>query len=88
MWSGAFQVWGFNNREAAIRVIKEDDSKIKHFELKTVDASSNPYLALGVVLAAGLDGIRGKMTLKKPVQQDPATFQWLKWIILSQTTSK
>lgn len=74
MWSGAFQVWGFNNREAAIRVIKEDDSKIKHFELKTVDASSNPYLALGVVLAAGLDGIREKMTLKKPVQQDPATF--------------
>jgi glutamine synthetase len=74
MWSGAFQVWGFNNREAAIRVIKEDDGKTKHFELKTVDASSNPYLAMGVVLAAGLDGIREKMTLENPVQQDPATF--------------
>ncbi len=73
MWSGAFQVWGFNNREAAIRVIKEENGTIGHFELKTVDASSNPYLALGGVLAAGIDGIREKMTLPKPVQLDPAT---------------
>ncbi|MBI5460434.1 glutamine synthetase family protein [Methanobacterium sp.] len=73
MWSGAFQVWGFNNREAAIRVIKEEDGTIRHLELKTVDASSNPYLALGGVLAAGLDGIRKKMTLPQPVQRDPGT---------------
>jgi glutamine synthetase len=73
MWSGAYQVWGLNNREAAIRVIREDDGTIKHFELKTVDATSNPYLALGVVLAAGLDGIHKKMTLEDPLQQDPAT---------------
>lgn len=73
MWSGAFQVWGFNNREAAIRVIKEENGAIRHFELKSVDASSNPYLALGGVLAAGLDGIREKMTLPQPLQQDPAT---------------
>jgi len=73
MWSGAYQVWGLNNREAAIRVIRDDDGNIKHFELKTVDATSNPYLALGVVLAAGLDGIHKKMALNEPVQQDPAT---------------
>lgn len=73
MWSGAFQVWGFNNREAAIRVIKEDDGNISHFELKTVDASANPYLALGVVIAAGIAGIRESMVLKEPLQKDPET---------------
>nr|WP_319372695.1 glutamine synthetase [uncultured Methanobacterium sp.] len=73
MWSGAFQVWGFNNREAAIRVIKEENGTIRHFEIKSVDASSNPYLALGGVLAAGIDGILKKMTLPQPVQRDPAT---------------
>ncbi len=72
MWSGAFRVWGFNNREAAIRVIREDNGNILHFELKTVDASSNPYLALGAVIAAGMDGIRESMELPEPIQKDPA----------------
>lgn len=72
MWSGAFRVWGFNNREAAIRVIREDNGNILHFELKTVDASSNPYLALGVVIAAGMDGIRKDMELTEPFQIDPS----------------
>ena len=73
MWSGAFQVWGFNNREAAIRVIREDDGRILHFEVKTVDASANPYLALGAVISAGLNGIRKKMELPHPLQKDPAS---------------
>jgi glutamine synthetase len=73
MWSGAFQSWGFNNREAAIRIIRENNGEIKHFELKTVDGSSNPYLALGTVIAAGIDGIRKMMELPEPVQIDPAT---------------
>jgi glutamine synthetase len=73
MWSGAFQSWGLNNREAAIRIIRENNSAIKHFELKTVDASSNPYLALGAVIAAGIDGIRKMMELPEPIQKDPAT---------------
>ena len=72
MWSGAFQVWGFNNREAAIRVIKEDDGRILHFEVKTVDATANPYLALGVVIAAGLDGLSKNMELSQPIKKDPA----------------
>ena len=73
MWVVAFDYWGFNNREAAIRVIQEDDGAIKHFEFKTADASSNPYLALGAVIAAGLDGIKKMMELPEPVRKDPAT---------------
>jgi glutamine synthetase len=40
--------------------------------LKPVDASSNPYLALGAVIAAGMNGIWEKMHLPEPVQKDPS----------------
>ena len=73
-WSGAFRCWGLDNREAAVRVpsapaFTENPS---HFELKTVDASANPYLALGAVIAAGLDGVQRKLKPGIPVNQDPA----------------
>lgn len=71
MWSGAFQCWGFNNREAAIRVVKTGEEPVQHFELKTLDCTANPYLALGGVMAAGMDGINRKMELKDPLQTDP-----------------
>ncbi len=71
-WTGAYQSWGLDNREAAIRVIREPHGEVKNFEVKTVDASSNPYLALGVIIAAGLDGIRKEMELVNPIQEDPA----------------
>ena len=70
-WSGDFQCWGIGNREAAIRVIPEFNGEIKNFELKTVDASSNPYLAFGAVIAAGIHGIKAEMELEEPVQEDP-----------------
>ncbi len=69
-WSGAYQCWGIDNREAAVRVISHPQG-VQHFELKTVDASSNPYLALGAVIAAGFHGIRQSLELEEPVQQDP-----------------
>jgi glutamine synthetase len=71
-WSGAFQCWGFDNKEAAVRAITDRDHEIRHFELKVIDAASNPYLALGVVIAAGLDGLQEHLQLGRPVQQDPA----------------
>ena len=36
-----------------------------------MDASANPYLALGAVIAAGLDGVRTHQRLDEPVQCDP-----------------
>lgn len=73
-WSGAFRCWGFDNREAAIRVpTHPGPGSPTHVELKTVDASSNPYLALGAVLAAGLDGIRQGLQAPDPVSVDPGT---------------
>ncbi|MCP6759666.1 MAG: glutamine synthetase [Fischerella sp. CENA71] len=71
-WSGAFRCWGLDNREAAVRVPSATAFGIPtHFELKTVDASANPYLALGAVIAAGLDGVRQNLELRQPVDVDP-----------------
>ena len=66
-------MWGIDNREAALRIVTDYNKIIRDFELKTVDASSNPYLAFGAVIAAGLDGIKKEMELPKPIQEDPAT---------------
>jgi glutamine synthetase len=72
-WSGAFRVWGMDNREAAVRVPSGPrGGPPGHVEVKASDASANPYLALGAIVAAGLDGIRRRLALPSPVQSDPA----------------
>ena len=38
-----------------------------------MDATANPYLALGAVMAAGLDGLQTHRSLSQPVQYDPGT---------------
>ena len=42
-------------------------------ELKACDASSNPHLALGGLILAGLDGLRRGLQLPEPATHDPAT---------------
>ena len=73
-WSGAYTCWGYGNREAALRVptAPTPGQPPSNFELKTVDPTCNPYLALGAIIAAGLDGIERGLTLGEPVQCDPA----------------
>ncbi|NKQ41371.1 MAG: glutamine synthetase [Sulfurovum sp.] len=71
-WAGAFVSWGYYNREAAIRVSKnESQSKAQRFELKISDASANPYLALGALIACGIDGIEKDMVLPEETTIDP-----------------
>lgn len=70
-WAGAYRAWGYANREAAVRVNRGPKGATR-FELKTADASANPYLALGAMLAAGLDGIHKKMPLAIEATDDPA----------------
>lgn len=70
-WSGAYRCWGLDNREAAVRVPSNPAGCPTHFELKTVDASANPYLALGSAIAAGLDGVQRSLEAPNPVTVDP-----------------
>jgi glutamine synthetase len=75
-WAGAFVCWGHDNREAPVRVPSvfwgmEEAST--NAELKAADASSNPYLAVGGLIAAGLDGLERELEPPEPVEVDPAT---------------
>jgi glutamine synthetase len=73
MWSGAFRCWGVNNREAPLRLVGAPGRpETVNFELKAVDGTANPYLALAAIVTAGLCGIRGGYTLPAPVFGDPA----------------
>src|SRR6185436_15970482 len=59
-WSSAYTAWGLENREAAVRVPTrywDDEEASTNLELKASDASANPFIALGGVIAAALDGI-------------------------------
>jgi glutamine synthetase len=76
MWSSAYTVYGMDNREAAVRIcspMRDDPAGSVNLELKPSDSSANPYLALGAVIRAGLDGIRRKLDPGEAVNVDPAT---------------
>jgi len=76
-WSSAYTAWGPDNREGAIRVPSQFDSDragSTNAELKSSDASSNPYLALGGLLAAGLDGVKRQLTPGEPTLIDPGNY--------------
>jgi len=75
-WAGAFMCWGHDNREAPVRVpsvFRSLEERSTNAELKASDASANPYLALGGLIAAGLDGLERELQLPEPVEVDPAT---------------
>lgn len=52
--------WSEKNRSPLIRIPAKRGSSTR-IELRNPDPSSNPYLALAVMLAAGLDGVRNKI---------------------------
>ena len=71
-WAGAFRAWGYQNREAAMRICKDNaESQAARIELKTADATANPYLALGSLIAAGLDGLERDLALPEETALDP-----------------
>ena len=75
-WAGAFVCWGFDNREAPVRVastFRGAEEASTNGELKACDATCNPYLAVGGLIAAGLDGLERGLDLPEPVDVDPAT---------------
>jgi glutamine synthetase len=71
-WSSAYTVWGMDNREAAVRICSPLRGGSVNLELKPSDSSANPYLALGAVIQAGLDGIRRRLDPGEAVNLDPA----------------
>ena len=76
-WSSAYAAYGFDNREGAIRVPSTfwgRETESINLELKPSDHSGNPYLALGALLAAGLDGIQKRIDPGEPQEIDPGNY--------------
>ncbi|MDQ3964845.1 MAG: glutamine synthetase [Actinomycetota bacterium] len=76
MWAGAYVSYGPDNREAAVRLaspLAGSEAESANLELKPVDATANPYLALAAVLAAGIDGMERNLDPGEPALVDPAT---------------
>ncbi|KXS19937.1 glutamine synthetase/guanido kinase [Gonapodya prolifera JEL478] len=69
-WAGVFTAWGRENKEAALRVCCPN-SNANNVELKIADSTANPYLAIGTIIAAGLDGIENQLELGPEATEDP-----------------
>ena len=64
--------WARTNRSALIRIPRYSKGKEKavRCELRCPDPTCNVYLAFAVMLKAGLDGIKNKLTPPKPVEEN------------------
>ena len=61
--------WSGKNRSPLIR-IPESRGMSTRVELRSVDPSANPYLALATLLAAGLDGVKNKLEAPAPINRN------------------
>ncbi|GAA1309134.1 glutamine synthetase family protein [Pseudonocardia xinjiangensis] len=76
-FAGVYAVWGVENREAPLRYVPGTSllgNDHANIELKTSDASANPYLAVAALLAAGAAGVAEGLRLDPPVQSDPGSW--------------
>ena len=74
-WAGVWQAWGKETREAGIRLVTGvtgTESWAANAEVKCFDATANPYLVVGSVLAAGVAGMRAGLKLPPEITGDPA----------------
>lgn len=74
-WSCGFDAVGVQNREAAIRICPAPDGDPAAFniEIRSTDATASPYLAIGAIIRAGLEGIRADLAPPAMVNLDPAS---------------
>ncbi|HEV2451399.1 MAG TPA: glutamine synthetase family protein [Streptosporangiaceae bacterium] len=75
-WAGAFQCWGRENREAALRLVTGSDGEQDtraNLEVKCFDLAANPYLLTGSLIAAGLAGLHDRARLPEEMPLDPAS---------------
>ena len=63
-WAPAYISYGYNNRTAMVRIVDN------HLEIRTPDSMANPYLLTAAVIISGLDGIRNRYDLPKPINEN------------------
>ena len=75
-WSAGAVCLGPQNREALLRIPPLVDaagevSEQLRLEYRGADAAANPYLALGAIVLAGLDGVRRELPTPELLDRDP-----------------
>ena len=65
-----YVAWSDVNRSALVRKPAARSEAAARIELRSPDPASNPYLALAVMLHAGLDGIERDLTAGDPVREN------------------
>jgi len=67
-----YLVWGTKNRSAYIRVpeYQKGRESATRIEIRSPDPACNPYLAIGLIHAAGIQGIKEGLEPPKPVEVD------------------
>jgi glutamine synthetase len=77
-WSAGFNCFGYRNREAGVRICPVNDSPGRntseqtHLEFRAADGTASPYLVLGALVRAGLEGLRGNLAAPPLIEGDPA----------------
>jgi glutamine synthetase len=77
-WSAGAVCLGQRNRETLLRLPAlvsiggGDPSRQLRLEYRGADAAANPYLALGAIVRAGLDGVRAGLPAPPILDRDPA----------------
>jgi glutamine synthetase len=64
-----YVAWSAKNRSPLIRIPSARGLSTR-VEVRSVDPAANPYLALSVLLAAGLDGVENKLVAPKAVDRN------------------
>ena len=78
-WSAAWTNLGHRDREACVRICPVSEVPGAHvaaqfnIEFRAADAAASPYLALGALVRAGLEGLRRGLPVPEPTAIDPET---------------
>lgn len=59
---GTYACWGVDNKEVAVRLAGVPGSH--HFEVRTIDGTANPHIALATILGLGLVGVQEGLELQ------------------------
>ncbi|RPF55910.1 type I glutamate--ammonia ligase [Aquisalibacillus elongatus] len=64
-----YVAWSGQNRSPLVRVPSSRGLSTR-IEARSVDPSANPYMAMSVMLAAGLDGVKNELEAPEPVDRN------------------
>jgi len=71
IWScGTYACWGEDNKDVAVRLTGPPGSH--HLEVRSIDGTANPHIALATVLGLGLIGVQKGLELKIEAIDVPA----------------